>query len=73
MKLKKNILKLTEEKKSLEELIIKQEQKVNEFSSKMTQKKKEIIEKDKELQESIEYNAKLTSTINLHKNQKKKM
>ena len=43
MKLKRNISKLTEEKKSLEEVIIKQEQKVNEFSTKVDKAKKEIL------------------------------
>ena len=73
IKLKKNINKLTEEKKSLEEVIIKQEQKVTEFSSKVDQTKKEILKKDKELQESIEYNAKLTNTINFHKKEIQKL
>jgi hypothetical protein len=73
MKLKRNISKLTEEKKSLEEVIIKQEQKVNEFSTKVDKAKKEILKKDKELQESIEYNAKLTSTINFHKKEIQKL
>ena len=71
--LKRNISKLTEEKKSLEEVIIKQEQKVNEFSTKVDKAKKEILKKDKELQESIEYNAKLTSTINFHKKEIQKL
>ena len=35
--------------------------------------KKEILKKDKELQESIEYNAKLTSTINFHKKEIQKL
>ena len=73
MKLKKNISMLTEEKKSLEDVIIKQEQKVNEFTSKVDKTKKEILKKDKELQESIEYNAKLTSTINFHKKEIQKL
>ena len=73
IKLKRNISKLTEEKKSLEEVIIKQEQKVNEFSTKVDKAKKKKIKKDKELQESIEYNAKLTSTINFHKKEIQKL
>ena len=47
MKLKKNISILTEEKKSLEDVIIKQEQKVNEFTSKVDKTKKEIIKNRK--------------------------
>ena len=73
LKLKKNIVKLNEEKKSLEEVIIKQEEKVNELSLKVDNTKKEIMKKDKELKESIEYNAKLTSTINLHKKEIQKL
>ena len=73
IKLKRNISKLTEEKKSLEEVIIKQEQKVNEFSTKVDKANKEILKKDKELRESIEYNAKLTSTINFHKKEIQKL
>ena len=73
MKLKKNIVKLNDEKKSLEEVIIKQEEKVNELSIKVDNVKKEIVQKDKELKESIEYNAKLTSTINLHKKEIQKL
>ena len=46
---------------------------MSEFSSKVDQTKKEIIKKDKELQESIEYNAKLTSTINFHKKEIQKL
>ena len=73
IKLKKNIMKLNEEKKSLEEVIFKQEEKVNELSKKVDNTKKEIIKKDKELKESIEYNAKLTSTINFHKKEIQKL
>ena len=73
IKLKKNIMKLTEEKKSLEEVIIKQEEKVSELSLKVDNVKKEIIIKDKELRESIEYNEKLTNTINLHKKELQKL
>jgi len=65
-KLKKNIVILNEEKKSLEEVIIKQEEKVNELSLKVDITKKEINEKEKELKESMEYNAKLTHTNDFH-------
>ena len=73
IKLKKNIAKLNEEKKSLEEIIIKQEEKVNELALKVDNTKKEIIKKDQELKESIEYNAKLTNTINIHKKEIQKL
>ena len=73
IKLKKNIMKLNEEKKSLEEVIFKQEEKVNELSLKVDNTKKEIMKKDKELKESMEYNAKLTSTINFHKKEIQKL
>ena len=73
IKLKKNISKLNEEKKSLEEIIIKQEEKVNELALKVDNTKKEIIKKDQELKESIEYNAKLTNTINFHKKEIQKL
>ena len=66
VKLKKNIVILNEEKKSLEEVIIKQEEKVNELSLKVDITTKEINEKEKELKESKEYNAKLTTTNNFH-------
>ena len=73
VKLKKNIVKLNEDKKSLEEVIIKQEEKVNELTLKVDNTKKEIDKKDKELKESIEYNAKLTNTINFHKKEIQKL
>ena len=66
IKLKKNIVILNEEKKSLEEVIIKQEEKVNELSLKVDITTKEITEKEKELKESMEYNAKLTTTNDFH-------
>ena len=73
LKLKKNISKLNEEKKSLEEIIIKQEEKVNELSLKVDNTQKERTKKDIELKESMEYNEKLTSTINFHKKEIQKL
>ena len=67
LKLKKNIMSLNEEKKALEEVIIKQEEKVNELSYKVNDREKKLIVKDKELKDSIEYTAKLTSAINSQK------
>ena len=69
MKLKKNMMNLKEENKLLEEVIIKQEAEVNQLSSKIIEVEKVLGQKDKELQESIEYSAKLTSSINFHKNE----
>ena len=69
MKLKKNMMNLKEENKSLEEVILKQEAEVNQLSSKIIEVENVLIQKDKELQESIEYSAKLTSSINFHKNE----
>jgi hypothetical protein len=69
MKLKKNMMNLKEENKSLEEVILKQEAEVNQLSSKIIEVEKVLGQKDKELQESIEYSAKLTSSINFHKNE----
>ena len=71
LKLKKNMLNLKEENKSLEEVILKQESEVSQLSSKVIEAEKVLIQKDKELelQESIEYSAKLTSSINFHKNE----
>ena len=69
MKLKKNMMNLKEENKLLEEVIIKQEAEVNKLSSKIIEVEKVLGQKDKELQESIEYSAKLTSSINFHKNE----
>ena len=69
LKLKKNMLNLKEENKTLEEVILKQESEVNQLSSKVTEVENILIKKDKELQESIEYSAKLTSSINFHKNE----
>ena len=69
MKLKKNMMDLKEENKSLEEVILKQEAEVNQLSSKIIEVENVLVQKDKELQESIEYSAKLTSSINFHKNE----
>ena len=69
MKLKKNMMNLKEENKLLEEVIIKQEAEVNQLSSKIIEVEKVLGQKDKELQESIEYSTKLTSSINFHKNE----
>ena len=63
------MLNLKEENKSLEEVILKQESEVSQLSSKVIEAEKVLIQKDKELQESIEYSAKLTSSINFHKNE----
>ena len=63
------MLSLKEENKALEEVIIKQESEVSQLSSKVIEAEKVLIQKDKELQESIEYSAKLTSTMNFHKNE----
>ena len=68
-KLKKNMLNLKEENKALEEVIFKQESEVTQLSSKVIEVENLLIKKDKELQESIEYSAKLTSSINFHKNE----
>ena len=59
MKLKKNMMDLKEENKSLEEVILKQEAEVNQLSSKIVEVENVLVQKDKELQESIEYSAKL--------------
>ena len=73
IKLKKNIVKLNEEKKSLEEVIIKQEEEVNELTLKVDNTTKEILEKDKEIKESMEYNEKLANTIDFHKKEIQKL
>jgi len=62
-------MNLKEENKLLEEVIIKQEAEMNQLSSKIIEVEKVLGQKDKELQESIEYSAKLTSSINFHKNE----
>ena len=63
----------SKEKKSLEEIIFRQKEKVNELSIKVDNTKKEIIKKDIEIKESIEYNTKLTNTINIHKKEIQKL
>ena len=69
MKLKKNMSNLKQENKTLEELILKQESEVNQLSSKVNDVENVLVKKNKELQDSIEYTAKLTSSINFHKNE----
>ena len=69
IKLKKNMLNMKEENKTLEEIILKQESEVNQLSSKVNEVDNVLNTKDKELQESIEYSAKLTSSIHLYKNE----
>ena len=69
LKLKKNMLNLKEEKEALVEVILKQESEVNQLSSNVNEVENILMKKDKELQESIEYSAKLTSSINFHKNE----
>ena len=73
VKLKKNIVILNEEKKALEEVVIKQEEKVNELALKVDNTTKEIIEKDKEIKVSMEYNEKLANTIDFHKKEIQKL
>ena len=63
------MLNLKEDNKTWEEVILKQESEVNQLSSKLNEVENILIKKDQELQESIEYSAKLTSTINFHKNE----
>jgi hypothetical protein len=64
---------LNEEKKALEEVVIKQEEKVNELTFKVDCITKEILEKDKEIKESMEYNEKLENTIDFHKKEIQKL
>ena len=73
IKLKKNIMILNEEKKALEEVVIKQEEKINELTLKADNASKEIIEKNKEIKESMEYNEKLANTIDFHKKEIQKL
>ena len=73
IKLKKNIINLREEKKSLEELIIKQEVKVNDLTNKFGEVENLLTKKDNELKESIEYTAKLSSSINIQKKEIQKL
>jgi chromosome segregation ATPase len=68
-KLKKNMSNLKNENKTLEELILRQESEVNQLSSKVDEVENVLVRKNKELQDSIEYTAKLTSSINFHKNE----
>ena len=69
LKLKKNMLNLKEENKKLEEVILKKESEVNQLSSKVNEAENILIKKEKELRDSIEYSAKLASSINFHKNE----
>ena len=69
IKLKKNMSNLKNENKTLEELILRQESEVNQLSSKVDEVENVLVKKNKELQDSIEYTAKLTSSINFHKNE----
>ena len=69
LKLKKNMSSLKNENKTLEELILRQESEVNQLSSKVDEVENILVKKNKELQDSIEYTAKLTSSINFHKNE----
>ncbi len=68
-KLKKNMLNLKEENKALEEVILKQESEVSQLSSKVADVENVLVKKNKKLQDSIEYSAKLKSSINFHKNE----
>ena len=69
LKLKKKNLELIEEKKALEDVIFKRESDIKQLSSKLEEVEKKLLKKNKELEESIEYTAKLTSLKNFHQNE----
>ena len=71
--LKKDILNLEEEKKDLEEVVMKQENKVNELSSHYTNVKNLIKEKENEIKNNLEQRNKLFNSVNYHKKQLEKL
>lgn len=70
---KKMLNSFTKEKKELEEVVMKQEEKVSELSSKLGNISTTLKEKEKELQDNIEYTAKLTSILNNNKKEISKL
>lgn len=65
--LKKKINNLIRDKDELEEVIMKQEEKVTQLSKQISSTSRLLSEKDKELQDNVLYTAKLTSIINSQK------
>lgn len=70
---KKMITTFSKEKKELEEVVMKQEEKVSELSSQLGNVSETLKEKEKELQDNIEYTAKLTSMLNNNKKEISKL
>ena len=70
---KRVISTLNTEKKELEEIVMKQEEKVSEISKKLSSIADLLEEKEKELKDSIEYTAKLTSMLNTQKKENAKL
>lgn len=70
---KRVISTLNTEKKELEEVVMKQEEKVSEISKKLSSIAELLEEKEKELKDSIEYTAKLTSMLNTQKKENAKL
>ena len=71
--LKKDILNLEEEKKDLEEVVMKQENKVTELSSHYNNVKNLLKEKENEIKNNLEYRNKLFNSVNYHKKQLAKL
>ena len=65
--LKNNISTLENEKKELEEVVIKQESKVNELSSNCYNVENLLREKEKEMKKNLDYTNKLSNSISFHK------
>ncbi len=65
--LKNNISNLENEKKELEEVVIKQESKVTELSSNCYNVENLLREKEKEMKKNLDYTNKLTNSISFHK------
>ena len=71
--LKNNILNLEEEKKNLEEVVIKQEKQVFELSSNCNNVDNLLKEKEIEIKNNLALNNKLSNTISFHKKEIEKL
>ena len=65
--LKNNISNLENEKKELEEVVMKQESKVTELSSNCYNVENLLREKEKEMKKNLDYTNKLSNSISFHK------
>jgi hypothetical protein len=71
--LKKDILNLEEDKKDLEEVVMKQENKVTELTSHYNNVKNLLKVKENEIKNNLEYRNKLFNSVTYHKKQLEKL